>query len=161
MIGLPQRAVGGGISIVDVKQQARKAIDAFNRGRLDDWMAMVAEDAELVTPMAGTIKGRDAIRGYFAQMRETFPDARVDVKTMVAEGNVSVTEYTFTGTQKGPMRAATGDIIPPTNKVLSGPGLDIAVLDDQGMLTSLRQYFDTASVPQQLGLIPQQAAARA
>lgn len=145
----------------DPKQQARKAIDAFNSGRLDDWMTMVAPDVELITPMAGTIKGRDAFKGYFAQMRETFPDARVDIKTIVAEGNVGVTEYTFTGTHKGPMRTATGDTIPPTNKVLTGPAMDIAVLDDKGTLKSLRQYFDVANALQQLGLMPQPSAARA
>jgi len=143
----------------DPKQQARQSIDAFNRGALDDWMKMVAEDVELVTPIGGTIKGRDAVKGYFAQMRTTFPDARVDVKTIVAEGNVVVTEYIFTGTHKGPMVTATGDTIPPTNRAISGPAIDIGVLDDKGMLTSLRQYFDTANALQQLGLMPAPAAA--
>jgi len=79
--------------MADPKQQAQQSIDAFNRGALDDWMKTVAEDVELVTPMGGTIKGRDAFKGYFAQMRTTFPDARVDLKTIVAEGNTVVTEY--------------------------------------------------------------------
>ncbi|TMG26734.1 MAG: ester cyclase, partial [Chloroflexi bacterium] len=143
------------------KEQARQSIDAFNRGALDDWMKMVAEDVELVSPMGGTINGRDAFKGYFAQMRETFPDARVDIKKMVAEGNTIVTEYTFTGTQKGPMQTLTGDTIPPTNRRLSGPAMDIAVLDDKGLLKSLRQYFDTANALQQLGLVPAPAATRA
>jgi steroid delta-isomerase-like uncharacterized protein len=145
---------GGGTGMVDAKQMARQSIDAFNQGKLDDWMKTVAEDAELVTPMAGTIKGREAIKGYFEQMRETFPDAKVTIHKMVAEGNTCVTEYTFTGTHKGPMVTATGDTIPPTNRAISGPAMDIGVLDDKGMLTSLRQYFDTANALQQLGLMP-------
>jgi steroid delta-isomerase-like uncharacterized protein len=146
--------------MADSKQQAQKSIDAFNSGKLDDWVSMVAEDAELVTPMAGTIKGRDAIKGHFVQMRETFPDAHIDVHKMIAEGNTVVVEYTFTGTHKGPMRTATGETIPPTNRTLTGPALDIGVIDDRGMLTSLRQYFDTARGLQQLGLMPAPAAAR-
>jgi steroid delta-isomerase-like uncharacterized protein len=146
--------------MADAKQMARQSIDAFNRGKLDDWMKTVAEDAELVTPMAGTIKGRDAIKGYFEQMRQTFPDAHIDVHNVIAEGNTVVVEYTFTGTHKGPMRTPTGETIPPTNKTLSGPALDIAVMDDKGQLKSLRQYFDTASGLQQLGLMPAPAAAR-
>jgi steroid delta-isomerase-like uncharacterized protein len=145
--------------MADAKQMARQSIDAFNQGRLDDWMKTVADDAELVTPMAGTIKGREAIKGYFEQMRETFPDAHIDIHKMVAEGNTAVVEYTFTGTHKGPMRTSTGDIIPPTNKTLSGPALDIGVMDDKGMLKSLHQYFDTARGLQQLGLMPAPAAA--
>ena len=146
--------------MADPKQQARQSIDSFNRGKLDEWIKNVSPDAELITPMAGTIKGRDAIKGYFEQVRTTFPDARLDVRNIIAEGNTVVVEYTFTGTQKGPMQLPTGDSIPPTNKTLSGPELDIAVLDDKGQLKSLRQYFDMARAMQQLGLMPQTAAAR-
>jgi len=140
--------------MADSKQMARQSIDAFNRGALDEWAKTVADDAELVTPMAGTIKGREAIKGYFQQMRQTFPDAHIDVHDVIAEGNTVVVEYTFTGTHKGPMRTATGDTIPPTNKTLSGPALDIGVMDDKGQLKSLHQYFDTARGLQQLGLMP-------
>lgn len=146
--------------MADAKQQARKSIEAFNKGNLDEWMKTVADDAEVVTPMAGTLKGRDAIKGYFAQMRETFPDSHLDVHKMIAEGNTVVVEYTFTGTHKGPMRTPTGETIPATNKTLSGPALDIAVIGDDGKLKSLRQYFDTARGLQQLGLMPQPSAAR-
>ena len=145
--------------MADSKQMARQSIDAFNEGKLDEWMKTAAEDAELVTPMAGTIKGREAIKGYYEQMRETFPDAHLDVHKMVAEGNTVVVEYTFTGTHKGPMRTPTGETIPPTNRTLSGPALDIAVIDDKGMLKSLHQYFDTARGLQQLGLMPVPATA--
>lgn len=145
---------------MDPKQEARQSIDSFNKGKLDDWIKTVAPDAELITPMAGTIKGRDAIKGYFEQVRTTFPDARLDVHNIIAEGNTVVVEYTFTGTQKGPMQLPTGDSIPPTNKTLTGPALDIAVLDEKGQLKSLRQYFDMARAMQQLGLMPQTAAAR-
>jgi steroid delta-isomerase-like uncharacterized protein len=146
--------------MADAKQMARRSIDSFNKGNLDDWIKTVADDAELVTPMAGTIKGRDAIKGCFVQMRQTFPDAHLDVHKMIAEGNTVVVEYTFTGTHKGPMLTPTGDAIPPTNKTLSGPALDLAVIDDNGQLKSLRQYFDTARGLQQLGLMPAPAAAR-
>jgi steroid delta-isomerase-like uncharacterized protein len=147
--------------MADSKQIARQAIEWFNQGKLDEWSKTIAEDAELFSPMAGTIKGRDAIKGYFAEMRETFPDAKVTIHKMVAEGNTCVTEYTFTGTNRGPMRLPTGETIPATNKTISGLALDIGVVDDNGQLKSLHQYFDTASGLQQLGLMPAPAAARA
>ena len=147
--------------MADPKQVARQSIDFFNQGKVDEWGKTVRDDAELVTPMAGTVKGRDAVLAYFKQMRQTFPDARVDIHKILAEGNTTVVEYTFTGTNKGPMQLPTGETIPATNKALSGPGLDIAEVDDQGRLKSLRQYFDTARGLQQLGLAPQPAAVRA
>ena len=145
--------------MADAKQMARQSIDAFNRGKLDEWGKNVAADAELVTPTAGTIKGREAIKGYFEQTRQTFPDAHIDVHNVIAEGNTVVVEYTFTGTHKGPMRTPTGETIPPTNKKMSGLALDIGVADDKGQLKSLHQYFDTARGLQQLGLMPAPTAA--
>jgi steroid delta-isomerase-like uncharacterized protein len=145
--------------MADLKQIARQSIGAFNQGKLDEWIKTVADDAELVTPIAGTIKGREAIKGYFKQMRETFPDAHIDVHKMISEGDTIVVEYTFTGTHKGPMLTPTGETIPPTNKTLSGPALDIGIADDKGQLKSLHQYFDTARGLQQLGVMPAPTAA--
>ena len=146
--------------MADPKQVARQSIELFNQVKLDEWGKTVRDDAELVSPMGGTIKGRDAIVGYFKQMRQTFPDARLDIHKILAEGNTIAVEYSFTGTNKGPMRLPTGETIPATNKTLSGPALDIAEVDDQGKLKSLHQYFDTVPGLQQLGLMPAPAAAR-
>ncbi len=147
--------------MADPKQVARQSIELFNQGKIDEWARTVRDDAELVTPMGGTFKSRDAIVGYFKQMRQTFPDMQLDVHKIVAEGNTIAVEYTFTGTNKGPMQLPTGETIPATNRTLSGPALDIAEIDDQGKLKSLHQYFDTAPGLQQLGLMPQPVAARA
>lgn len=145
--------------MADPKQIARQSIELFNQGKIDEWSKMVRDDAQLVTPIAGTIKGRDAIVGYFKQMRQTFPDARIDIHTIVNEGNSIAVEYTFSGTNKGPMQLPTGQMIPPTNKALSGPSADIAEIDNEGKLKSLHQYFDTARGLEQLGLAPQPAVA--
>lgn len=145
--------------MADPKQIARESIELFNQGKIDEWSKTVRDDAELSTPMAGTIKGRAAIVGYFKQMRQTFPDARIDIHAIVNEGNTIAVEYTFSGTNKGPMQLPTGETIPATNKVLSGPAADIAVVDNEGKLQSLHQYFDTARGLQQLGLAPRPAAA--
>ena len=145
--------------MADPKQVARQSIDMFNQGKIDEWGKTVREDAELVSPMAGTVKGRDAMIGYFKQMRQTFPDARIEIHKVIAEGNTIVVEYTFTGTNKGPMQLPTGETIPATNKTLSGPALDIGEVDEQGRLKALRQYFDVARGLQQLGLAPQPAGA--
>jgi steroid delta-isomerase-like uncharacterized protein len=128
---------------------------------LDEWIKAVADDAELVSPLGGTIKGRDAIKGYFMRTREGFPDARVNVQRIIAEGNVVVVEYTFTGTNKGPTYLSTGETVPATNRTLSSPAVDIGTYDSNGMLKSLHQYFDVAGALQQVGLMPAPAAARA
>lgn len=146
--------------MADAKEIARKSIALFNEGKiaeaLDDW----ADDAELVTPLAPGLKGKEAIAEYWRQMRESFPDAKVTVHRMVVEGDTVVTEYTFTGTNTGPLRLPTGEILPATNKSTTGPALDIGTIEN-GKVKSLHQYWDTVPGMVQLGLMPAPARASA
>jgi steroid delta-isomerase-like uncharacterized protein len=139
--------------MADAKEIARRQIALFNQGKLaealDDW----ADDAELATPLAPGLKGKEAIAGYWRQMLESFPDAKVTVHRVIAEGDTAVTEYTFTGTNTGPLRLPTGEILPATNKRIDGPALDIGTMEN-GKVKSLHQYWDTVPGLIQLGLMP-------
>ena len=146
--------------MADVKALTRKAIDDFNQRKLDEWSQMVADDAELISPVIGRIKGREEIRSFFEGMHQTFPDIRVTIHGMVAEGNTVATEYEVTGTNRGPSRLPSGETIPPTNKCMNVWGVDIGTYDARGRLKTLHQYWDTATVFRQLGLMPAPAAAR-
>ena len=146
--------------MADAKELSRRQIELFNQGKVDEGMKEWADDAELVTPMSGPLKGREAIAGYWRQMRETFPDAKVTIHRMVAEGDTVVTEYTFTGTNTGPLRLPSGETVPATNKVVTGPALDIGTIVN-GKVTSLHQYFDMVPGMVQLGLMPAPAGAPA
>jgi predicted ester cyclase len=146
--------------MADAKEFSRRQIDLFNQGQIDEGMKGWADDAELVTPMSGPLKGREAIAAYWRQMRETFPDAKVTVHRMVAEGDTVVTEYTFPGTNTGPLRLPTGETVPATNRVVTGPALDIGTIVN-GKVISLHQYFDMVPGMVQLGLMPAPAGAPA
>lgn len=139
--------------MADAKEIAQRQIALFNQGKLaealDDW----ADDAELVTPLATGLKGKEAIAGYWRQMLESFPDAKVTIHRVIAEGDVAVTEYTFTGTNTGPLRMPTGETLPATNKRIDGPALDIGTIEN-GKVKSLHQYWDTVPGLVQLGLMP-------
>lgn len=147
--------------MADLKEKTRTAIDLFNQHRVDEWLKDFTDDAELVSPLAGRLKGRAAIKGWFAQNYEAYPDIKVTAHRIVNEGNVIVLEYTVTGTNSGPLRLPTGDVLPATNKKLTLPALDIATNDADDRITSIHQYFDVAGALQQLGLMPAPAAARA
>jgi steroid delta-isomerase-like uncharacterized protein len=142
------------------KELTRQAIDFFNQGKLDEWLKVVADDAVVVSPLGGTIKGKEAIKAFFAQTLKSFPDAKVNIQQLVAEGNVVAMEYVFTGTNTGPTTLPTGEQVPPTNRRITSPSVDIATFDGSGRLKSLRQYFDMAGAMQQLGMAPAPATAR-
>jgi steroid delta-isomerase-like uncharacterized protein len=144
--------------MADAKEFVRKQIALFNEGKIAEMVEDWANDAELVTPMAPPLKGRQAISEYWRQMRESFPDAKVTVHKMVSEGDTTVTEYTFTGTNKGPLQLPTGEKIPATGGVVTGLALDIGIVEN-GKIKSLHQYFDTVPGLVQLGLMPTPAKA--
>jgi steroid delta-isomerase-like uncharacterized protein len=139
--------------MADPKEFVRKQIALFNEGKIAEMMEDWADDAELATPMAPPLKGRQAIAAYWRQMKESFPDAKVTVHKMVAEGDTTVSEYTFTGTNKGPLQLPTGQKIPATGGLVTGLALDIGTVEN-GKIKSLHQYFDTVPGLVQLGLMP-------
>jgi steroid delta-isomerase-like uncharacterized protein len=146
--------------MADAKEFVRRQIELFNQSKVDEAMKDWADDAELVTPLTAPLKGREAIAAYWRQMRETFPDGKVTVHRMVAEGDTVVTESTFTGTNTGPLRLPTGEILPATNKHITGPALDIGTIVS-GKVISLHQYWDRVPGMIQLGLMPAPAGAPA
>ena len=146
--------------MADLKEKTRNAIELFNQHRIDEWMKDFTDDAELVSPLAGRVKGRDAIKARMAQTIETYPDIKVTPQRIFNDSNVIVLEYTVTGTNTGPLQLQTGDVLPATNKKVELAAVDIATSDANGRITSIHQYFDVASALQQLGLMPAPAAAR-
>ncbi len=144
----------------DAREMARRQIELYNQGKIEEGMQGWADDAELVTPLTPPLKGREAITAYWRQQLESFPDSKVTVHRMVAEGDTVVTEYTYTGTNTGPLRLPTGETLPATNRRVTGPGLDIGTAEN-GKVKSLHQYFDTMSSMVQLGLMPAPAGATA
>ena len=144
----------------DLKERVRRMIDAYNAHKLDELPEAYAEDAELVGPTAGQVKGRQAIGGHWKNALETTPDSKATIDRIIREGNVVAVEYTVTGTNTGPLRLPTGEVLPATNKRFTVPGLDILTYES-GKIVSHHLYFDRVPVLAQLGLMPTPARATA
>jgi ketosteroid isomerase-like protein len=60
----------------------RRAVQAFNNGDLDAFLAVMAEDVEAV-PRIGAVEGgyhgHDGMRRWWESLRDTFPDFRSEV----------------------------------------------------------------------------------
>ena len=79
--------------------------DAWNRHDLDALMSMMTDDcvfeASAGPEACGTrSEGAKAVRAAFADVFETFPDARWNNLRSFVTGNRAVSEWTFTGTRK-------------------------------------------------------------
>ena len=137
--------------------EAREVMDrltnAFVAGRAEEIPSLYADNATVVTPEAGELRGRDAITAYFNQFIQGFPDASWESLSKLEAGNTAIDEDYFIGTHTGPLETPTGETIPPTGKEVRLRECDVATVEN-GRITSHRFYFDQMEFLEQLGLAP-------
>jgi steroid delta-isomerase-like uncharacterized protein len=97
------------------------------------------------------IKGRDGVVEYVRNFKTAFPDLQLKLTRQVVSTNYVVNEYTANGTHHGPLHSPTGDIR-PTGRAISVPVCEVMHMKD-GEIISSRQYWDSATLLNQLGVI--------
>lgn len=130
----------------------------FNENRIDDALAYAADDVVLtLMPFGQTYTGREGFRAFMQDFKTAFPDCTVNLtKQMVTEDGV-ISEFMARGTHRGPL-GSPGGAIPPTGRRIDYPVCEVWEVRD-GKLARLRNYFDSASLMRQLGLMPEGEAA--
>jgi predicted ester cyclase len=88
----------------DAKDVVLKHIAAFNdrESDADPWAA----DAELVAP-GGQASGRDDVIGFLGVFEEAFPDLRLEITQLLADGPAGAAEGTIAGTHDGVLHTPT------------------------------------------------------
>lgn len=92
--------------------------------------------------------GRDAYKQLVTMFRTGFPDLKMTVEDLVAEGEKVVARWTWRGTNQGEFQG-----IPPTGKQVTGSGISIHRVAS-GKIAEAWVNFDTPGMLQQLGVIP-------
>lgn len=132
--------------VVDRTLQAWRARDA------DALAQCYAADAVISASGGIEARGPEGERMAFTGWSQAFPDNKITIDREYIAGSVVVQEGTFTGTHTGNLVAPDGTVIPPTGRRLSGPYVNIIVVED-GVITSDRLYYDRLDMLEQLGLI--------
>ena len=78
--------------------QRRIIEEVMNRKDLDLADELFSEDHELHPEAAGVARSPEGIKRAFGALHEEFPDVRVEIEDMVAEGEVVAVRLTFSGT---------------------------------------------------------------
>ncbi|MDA0703869.1 MAG: ester cyclase [Proteobacteria bacterium] len=94
----------------------------------------------------GSVPGVDL--GIYAEtLWSAIPDLAFEIAAIhaIGEGR-AIAEWTMRGTNAGSFRG-----LPPTGREIALPGIDVFAGGPEG-LTAVRGYFDSASLPRQLGL---------
>ena len=131
------------------KASVRRLNEAMNKGNLAILPELFAPNYVLHT--TPEVKGLEALKQSFTNLRTAFPDYHEKIEYMVAEGDLVAVFYTLTGTFKG----KSGDIA-PTGKKMSLPAVVLARFKD-GKQVEAWQYADSLVWYRQLGIpIPTQ-----
>ncbi len=93
--------------------------------------------------------GAEQVAGYYAASRAAFPDQRNEVRSVRHADDAVIVEFDLLGTHRGPLRG-----IPPTGRSFRCPMVAIFVFDGE-LIATERVYFDSLSLLQQLGVLPE------
>ncbi len=136
---------------MDNKERYRRYIEAIWHGRdvaaAGDYIA-----ADIVDHAAppGQGAGLAGLQGTFRMFLDAFPDARIDIEDMVAEGDKVVARIVLRGTHRGPFFG-----IPATGRQVVVPGIHLMRYAD-GKMVEHWSNSDDLGMMGQLGAIPPQ-----
>jgi steroid delta-isomerase-like uncharacterized protein len=123
--------------------------EVFNRGNIslvDELFAPDFVEHEELPP--GIPPGREAVKQLPTMFRSAFPDFKVTIDDVIAEGDKVVVRSTWSGTHKGEFMG-----IPPTGKSVSFGVFDTIRIAG-GKFVEHWGQMDTIGMMQQLGVIP-------
>jgi steroid delta-isomerase-like uncharacterized protein len=134
-------------SIIDV---AKAQITAFNEKNWDRVKEVVIPKVvydEVATHRR--ITGVNDMLTAWKGWATALPDSKASFDNAVVSGNTVTLELTWRGTHTGPMQTPRGEIV-PTGRAIELRACQIVDVAD-GKATSIRQYFDMATLLQQIG----------
>ena len=130
------------------KEMVRKAVDKiWNKADYSLMKEMLDDDFVIhsLDPQK-ELRGFEAVKQFYTQIRNSFPDIKFTITDQLADGDKVVTHWIAEGTHKGEFAGA-----PPTGKKFKVSAIDIDTIKD-GKFTECWTNMDELGLLQQLGL---------
>lgn len=128
--------------------------DSYSRYDQADWNGLknyLASGVTLIVEATGEkFKGPDEVIRFMQTYKEAVPDETLRIQKQTSCEDLVVTEMIVHGTHTGVWRSPMGDI-PPTGKTVDVPCLEVTQWKN-GKITDIHQYYDRATVMNQLGI---------
>ncbi len=114
--------------------------------------AVIAEDCHFEDVARGELlPGPEAYKCDYYRWREAFPDGELDITRVIVEGDWAVVEFVNRGTQTGPLHSSLG-VFPASGRRMEVRYCSVMRVAG-GMVVEGRDYYDSASIAKQLGLV--------
>jgi steroid delta-isomerase-like uncharacterized protein len=108
----------------------------------------LAPNCSMQTP-DGTLRGVNDYKQLHETYIRAFPDCKLTIDEVIAEGDMVAARYTFTGTHKGELRG-----VAPTGKHLNETGMLICRIAN-GKVTEETTIWDRLALLEKLGVAPE------
>jgi steroid delta-isomerase-like uncharacterized protein len=137
--------------MADAKEIARQLTEEPWQGKIDDVIDYVADDYIGHAAGGPDVHGKAGFKEFVGSYLAGFPDAKIVVDDQIAEGDKVTTRWTARGTNTGELMGMA-----PTGKEVTVSGITYSKISD-GQVHEAWATWDTLSMLQQLGAIPQSA----
>jgi steroid delta-isomerase-like uncharacterized protein len=138
---------------------ARDLMEGFGRaitGDREELDRVCSPDIDFSDSM-DKVHGIDALQRYLQVWTTAFPDAKIEITSVIESGDRAAGEIVYSGTHTGTMAGPQGDI-PATGRTVQLPGCAWIEIKG-GKIAAFRGYYDGVSMMAQLGLLPAPATA--
>lgn len=128
---------------------ARAILDAAGSRDPDAMAARYRDDIEVEWLPVGVFRGKETVQEFWTQVFAAVPDSRLDVTSLIAEGDQAVAEWRWRGTFSGSPYLG----IHSTGHQVDFRGCDVMRFAD-GLLFQESVYFDGLRWARQIGMLP-------
>lgn len=130
---------------------ARKQYEYFNEHDIGKIQDLATDETRAIYVALGrTFHGRKGLGDYVRGWITGFPDAKIEVKKVIASGENVAVEFVGRGTHTGTLRLPIG-AIGPTGRKLSIECVELMTFSE-GKIVETKLYFDAATLLTDLGL---------
>lgn len=136
----------------DVEAIVRQFHESWDMRDPDRGAAVIAEDCHFEDiARSELLPGPDAYKADYHRWREAFPDGSLEITNVIVAGAWAVVEFVNRGTQTGQLKSSLGTF-PPSGRKMEVRYCSVMRVQD-GKVVEGRDYYDSASIARQLGLM--------
>lgn len=139
---------------MDHAATARRLYELLSAGDVEGFGELLTDDFIEHEQLPGLTPSRDGVKTFFRLQIAAFPDLRLAVEDVVADGTKVVARVRYTGTQQGEFQG-----MPATGKAVDVQLIDIFAFADDGRAREHWGVIDLMTMMQQLGVVPAGAPA--
>lgn len=137
---------------LEAKACVERLYKAINAHDLEAAARESAPDSVLTAPGDMTVKGPQAIKEYNRNWLTAFPDVKLDIQQIFAQGDNVAVKAQFIGTNNGPLKTPMGEL-PATGRKVRGDFVQLFEID-RGLVKNAHLMYDQVQLMTQLGMAP-------